>query len=331
MSHDLDMTNNRANVAFLGSRNDIWHRMGQEMLEGESVDSWAAKAGLNWHCIKVPAYADVSRLGLGSDAYRRVDDRFFTCRSDNGFPLGYVSDRWEAVQPMDVLNWFERYINVDERFELDVAGSLDGGRTIWATARFREALSVAGDKHDANVLMSTTFDGSGSTINQGTMIRTVCRNTLRASLSDKRAVIRTRHNTAFNPKRVAEELATIAQSFQAYKAMGDALAQANMTHQEIHEYFLTLLDVPKDAKRDDMSSRKVNQYSAMAKAYQTTVAEGATGAWAALNAITRYVDHDRTNGTDERVLASSQFGSGDALKAQAVELLMPRIRDMQLA
>lgn len=28
MSANIDMTNNRANIAFIGSRNDIWHRMG---------------------------------------------------------------------------------------------------------------------------------------------------------------------------------------------------------------------------------------------------------------------------------------------------------------
>jgi hypothetical protein len=165
------------------------------------------------------------------------------------------------------------------------------------------------------------------------MTRTVCQNTLRVALADKRAVIRTRHNTKFNAAQVGKELAAVAQGFSQFKAMGDAMAQVHLSDMEVHEYFLTLLDLPKDAQRKDISARKQNQYSAIAKAYSTTLAEGAPNgsAWAALNAITRYVDHDRTNGTDERVLASSQFGSGDAMKAQAFNLLLPRVRDMQLA
>ena len=53
--------------------------------------------------------------------------------------------------------------------------------------------------------------------------------------------------------------------------------------------------------------------------------------WAALNAITRYVDHDRTNGNKpEAVMATSQFGAGAAMKAQAVELLLPLVKDRML-
>ena len=331
MSHNIDMTNNRANIAFRGSRNDIWHRLGQEMQAGMTVDQWADAAGLNWDGIAVPAFAYVN--GIGGQEYREVEDRKFIVRSDNGFPLGYVSDRYQIVQPRDVLNWFERYISVDERFESDVAGSLKGGAILWATATYRDAISVAGDKHTARLLMTTSLDGSSATLNQGTVTRVVCNNTLDVALSDKKAVIRTRHNTTFNARKVGQELATIATGFAEYKAMGDAMAQVHLSDIEIHEYFLKLLDIQKEAKRNDISTRKANQYEAIAKAYQTTVGEGAQrgSAWAALNAITRYVDHDRTNGSDEQIMSSSQFGSGALLKAQAVELLMPRVRELQLA
>jgi phage/plasmid-like protein (TIGR03299 family) len=329
--HNIDMTNDRANIAFLGSRNDIWHRLGQEMSAGMTIDQWAEASGLGWESIKVPAYADLTGTEIGG--FRKVDERNFVVRSDNGNPLGYVSDGYEMVQPREVLDWFDRYIAVDERFQLDVAGSLKGGQIIWATATYRDPLNVAGDKHTARVLMTTSFDGTASTINQGTMTRVVCNNTLNVALTDKRAVIRTRHSTRFDARRVGAELAAIAVGFSEFKALGDAMAQVHMTDLEVHEYFLKLLDVPKDTKRSDISTRKQNQYGAMAKAYGTTLNEGAErgSAWAALNAITRYVDHDRTNGSDEKVLASSQFGSGALMKAQAMELLMPRARELQLA
>ena len=57
MVANLDMTANRANIAFLGSRKDIWHRMGQEMAAGQSIEEWAASAGLGWNAVKVPAIA----------------------------------------------------------------------------------------------------------------------------------------------------------------------------------------------------------------------------------------------------------------------------------
>lgn len=333
--HNLDMTGNRANIAFIGSRNDVWHRMGQEMMAGMDTAAWAKAASLDWTAIKVPALANL--VGPQFDhidpalRFRQVESRNFVVRSDNGYPLGYVSNVYQPVQPRDVLDWFERYISVDDRFQLDVAGALGCGETIWATATFRDPLSVAGDKHTARVLMTTTFDGSGATINQGTMTRVVCNNTLNVAVADKRAVIRTRHNTKFDAARVGKELAQIAQGFGQYKAVGDALAQNEMAREETSKFFKTVLDIPFEAKPDEVSTRKLNQFSALNNAYRTSVTEGAPdgSAWAALNAITRFVDHDRGS-DDTKRFTSAQFGSGANLKQKAMDLLMPRIQDKVL-
>lgn len=335
--HNLDMTNGRANIAFLGSRQDVWHRMGQEMVPGMSIAEWAKAAGLEWSAIKVPAIAalegkEFDHIEAGS-RFRRVADRNFLVRSDNGAPLGYVSGRYKTVQPAEVLEWFERYIAVDDRFQLDVAGSLGNGETIWATATFRDKLSIADDAHVARVLMTTTFDGSGATINQGTMTRVVCNNTLNVALSDNRSVVRTRHSATFDAKKVGDELARIAQGFATYKAMGDAMAANSMAADEVSTFFKQVLSIPEEIKWEDVSTRKQNQFDALRAAYTTTSSETKAGtAWAALNAITRYVDHDRSVqkgdvGVDTSRFVSANFGSGANLKAKAVDLLMPRIQD----
>lgn len=333
MSHNLDMTNGRANIAFLGSVNDVWHRMGHEMKDGMTIDAWAKAAGLDWEAVKVPAIASLEGARFDhiepAKRFAPVSSRKFVVRSDNGHALGYVSDIYQPVQPRDVLNWFERYISVDDRFQLDVAGSLHQGEVIWATATFRDPLAIAGDKHVARVLMTTTFDGSGSTINQGTMTRVVCNNTLDMATADKRAVIRTRHNTKFDAAKVGRELGQIAQGFAVYKQVGDALAQAEMAKEEVSAFFKSCLDIAPDANFSDLSTRKQNQFEAVRQSYKTTVAEGAEGAWAALNAITRYVDHERT-GDDEKRFVSAQFGTGAGMKAKAMGLLMPRIKDRVL-
>lgn len=336
MAHDIDSSNNRANVAFLGSRDDVWHRLGAEMPEGQDIGAWAKAAGLEWTAVKVPAFADCNAQGAGMVAAR---DRSFIVRNDTFAMLGdnCVSDVYQVVQPHEILAWFEQYIGVDERFALDVAGSLKGGSIIWATAKFREQVEIAGDKHDARVLMSTTFDGSGATINQMTTTRVVCRNTLRAAHGDQRSVIRTRHNTKFNAERVGSELAQLAQSIDTFKQIGDAMAQVTMTAADVSAFFKACLDIPVEAKSDDISTRKMNQFRSLSQAFNTTRRErnASNGdpidVWSALQAVTRYVDHDRIsiNGDNgEKQFFSAQFGSGDSLKGTAMELLLPRVRDL---
>lgn len=326
MAHNIDQSNGRDNIAFLGSRNDVWHKMGQEMKPGMSIEEWAKAAGLDWQALKMPAYAMTPK-----GEYIEKDGNCFLVRSDTQRPLGYVSNGYATVQPRDVLKWFRDYIMVDDRFQLDVAGSLKGGAIVWATATFNGEMKVAGDTHRARVLMTTTFDGTGSTTNQATMTRVVCDNTLKVATSDKRAVVRTTHRGAFQPKRVAKELADIASSFDTYKAMGEAMAIAQMSLVDTSNFFKAILDIPFDAKQDDISTRKLHQFKHLNQAYTATVAEGTERgtAWTALNAVTRYVDHDRSvkghgvDGTSEAVarFLSANFAAGDTMKNKAVALL----------
>ena len=342
MSAMIDMTNNRANMAFMGSRNDIWHRMGQQMQAGMTIEQWSQAAGLGWEAVKVPAIVALQGSQFDHiDAAKRflpAEDRAFVVRSDNGGLLGYVSGEsaaqgYQIVQPAEVLDWFQRYISVDDRFALDVAGSLDGGKRIWATATYNGDISIAGEYHRARILMSTTYDATGSTINQGSMTRVVCQNTLRMAHAEKSAQIKTRHSTKFNAAQVGKELSQLAQGFAKFKAIGDAMATVDMAQDQVKDFFKDMLDIPRDAKRDDISARKANQYQDLGRAYQRSVNEGAEkgSVWAALQAITRYADHDRSvkSGDVGETVArfnASQFGTGDQFKGKAMELLLPLVK-----
>lgn len=327
MAHNIDMTNGRANIAFLGSRKDVWHKLGQEMQFGMSVDEWAKAAGLDWHAVKAVAYVSLP-AGIGGtiDRMQIVDGVRHIVRSDNGHVLGTATDRYQPHQPAELLDWFRQYISVDDRFQIDVAGSLKQGEIIWCTATFNGGMEVAGDKHTARLLMTTTFDATGATINKGTMTRVVCNNTLDAALgTDRKAVVKTRHNTKFDPVRVGKELAVIAQGFDQFKAMGDAMARQHMAKEQVSRFFKAVLDIPFDSKKEDISTRKLNQFQELNQAYGATVREGTEPEtmWTALNAVTRYVDHDRSTrgGNGEGRFLSAQFGSGAAMKEKAVATL----------
>jgi phage/plasmid-like protein (TIGR03299 family) len=325
MAHNIDMTNNRANIAFLGSRKDVWHRLGQEMQEGMTIDQWAQAAGLEWAASKVPVYVDWNGVKTLVPNVKAIQ------RKDNGFVLGTGTDQYQIHQPREALDWAQQYVNQDSRFKIDVAGSLKEGRIIWVTAVFDAngtgGVDIAGQRHVIRLLMSTTFDASAASINKLTDTRVVCNNTLDVALGgDHRAEVRTRHNTKFDAARVSRELEGMAQSVERYKAFGDTMAETRMSEDVVSKYFKALLDIPFDAKSDDVSTRKLNQFGDLNRAYGQTVQEGAPRltAWSALNAVTRYVDHDKsTRGGDagEARFMSAQFGSGATMKAKAVHLL----------
>ena len=164
------------------------------------------------------------------------------------------------------------------------------------------------------------------------MTRVVCRNTLRAAHMSAKAMVKTRHNTRFNGAQVAKELGQIAQSFAEFKAMGDAMAQSAMTRDSVQSFFATLLGVDPNAKAADISTRTKNIAQDLAASYRRTQSERNTSrddVWTALQAVTRYVDHDRSvrNAANETVgrFDSGTFGSGDAMKGKAINLLFPLV------
>lgn len=54
--------------------------------------------------------------------------------SDTLEPLSVVSQRYNVVQPHERLHFYQNLVEIDG-FELETAGSLKGGRKLWALAR----------------------------------------------------------------------------------------------------------------------------------------------------------------------------------------------------
>ncbi len=268
---------------------------------------------------------------------RVVGGAYLNRRSDTGAILGHQThtERRCEVQPREIAHFVHDFVSTDNRFSMQVMGAIKGGAQVWATAAFNGDTTIAGERHQAYLLARTGFDGSLATHCQMTIVRAVCNNTLSAAFADKRAFLTVRHSTRFDAKAAASQLAKMAQSVETYKAVGDALASNTMVATEVSQFFKQLLEIPFDTKADDISTRKMNQFRTLSDCYRQSVAEGAERdtAWAALQAVTRYVDHDRSSRGDDgdseasKRFVSSQFGSGAQLKGEAMGILMPRIKD----
>src|SRR3990167_503820 len=94
MSHLIDMSNNRANIAYIGEK--PWHGLGQELTPGADIATWQREAGLEWVANKTPVRYENGEL----HAFAGKNVLF---RSDTGAPLSIVSDDYHEVQPADIM------------------------------------------------------------------------------------------------------------------------------------------------------------------------------------------------------------------------------------
>jgi phage/plasmid-like protein (TIGR03299 family) len=268
-----------------------------------------------------------------ASAWRTMSDRHVLLRSDNGNPLGIVSDGYKPVQPKQVLEFF-RDLTEAAGFQLETAGTLFGGKRMWALASIGAEAKIASDADKVRgfLLLCTACDGSMVTEGRYTTVRVVCNNTLGAARDEGAASVRVSHRTKFDADSVKRDMGIEA----AQSRFDDTIAHMRKLadtaiNPEVALYATADLFVPdfrNMSKPDQMKQlsrnagivHDIGRLAIDGKAIGSDL-EGAHGtAWGWLNAVTEYVDHHaHTRGefkADNRI-NSAWFGRGHDVKQQA--------------
>jgi len=170
MAAIIDSSNDRENMAYIGKV--PWHGLGNAMQDGMDVDQWRVEAGLDWAVNR----SSVKYAGDDGVTYE-IPDQHVLYRDDTKANFGVVSDRYKIVQPAEVIEFY-RDLTETYGFEMETAGSLDGGKRIWALARTGKSMRVKGqDQVDGYLLLATSYDRSIATRAAFTSVRVVCNNT----------------------------------------------------------------------------------------------------------------------------------------------------------
>lgn len=321
MAHLIDFSNNRANIAFQGET--PWHKLGSQVDKNDSLEVWLEKGGLNWQAIKSPVYYKDAENNL------HQGDSQVIYRSDTKAQLGVVTDRYKVVQPKEVIEFYRDLVGVNG-WHLDVVGSLDGGKKVWALAKTEESFRVLGtvDKVDTFLLLATSFDGKMATVGKFSSCRVVCNNTLTMSLGDKLAKISVGHNTTFNSQKMKEELGLVVNATSQLEEEANILAKARLSNKDSVNFIIKML-AGDDVKVEDFSTRQANiiknvfdLYAGRGKGATLPSSDGT--AWGLLNAITEHVDHHQ-GANDNNRLRNSWLGQGELLKVSAKNQLLAMV------
>lgn len=320
MAHLIDLSNGRANMAYVGEK--PWHGLGQELSQGASIDQWRVEAGLNWNVGRAPVHF----MGADSKVHKGESEVLF--RDDLNAQLGIVSERYQIVQPGAVLEFFRDIVGTGG-MELETAGSLDGGRKVWAMAKTGADFTIKGqDRVGGYLLLSTSFDGSMATRAQFTTVRVVCNNTLQMASAETKGAIKIPHSTTFDARGVKIDLGILGGAFAHFEEQANALADRSLTNKEAMALLISVM-APEAKEPDEISTKKFNQiktiYDLYAHAGMGSQFRSSQGtAWGLVNAMTEYVDHQSGNNANNR-FRSAQFGPGAQLKsdtfAQALKLV----------
>lgn len=312
MAHNLDFSNSRANMAYVGET--PWHGLGQSLTPDAGLDVWIREAGFDWEVIKAPVTYAID------DQIHTMPDRFVLHRSDTGAPLSVVSDMYNITQPRQVVEFFRDLCDAGD-MRMETMGMLKGGAVYWALARIDDQFDVgAGDMVLPYMLLATSADGTMSNCATFTTVRVVCQNTLSASIGARgeRAQLRIPHSTEFDPERIKRDMGLIPQAWDQFKKTTTDMSLKEVSRETAMEYFLKVL-YPKAETFDLAVPRPM--LTGIMKCYDNAVGQHTMTAdgtvWGMVNAVTRWADHEKKSTNVDNRLTSAWFGSGDKLKRTA--------------
>lgn len=307
-------------MAYVGAT--PWHGLGNRLTQKQPLEVWQREAGMNWQIQDSPVHFKSDTIGTLGSIHSFPEQRVLY-RSDTKAPLSVVSNRYQVVQPREVLEFYRDLTEVSG-YELETAGVLKGGRKFWALARTGQETALKGnDQVSGYLLLATSCDGTLATTATPTTVRMVCNNTLSISLNGATRAIKVPHNTRFDSQAVKKQLGIAVSQWDEFMYRMHALAERKVQWTEAMSFFM---DVLCDTSAHDPIPNVLPNKRAMEKVQSLYEGKGrgsdmesARGtAWGLLNAVTEYVDHERRARSSEYRMDSAWFGQGAVIKQKAL-------------
>jgi phage/plasmid-like protein (TIGR03299 family) len=332
-----------------------WHRLGTYLgEENVTAEQMLSAAGLDWEVVAKPVYYFATEPSTVPDgalepvpdhgALKPVPDHYTLVRLDTGRSLGsVVGSKYAPFQNAELFTAMEALREGGLRYH--TAGSLMGGRRVWALAQMPGAVTVRRNGSDdvsaPFILGYSTHDGSACVTLRLTTVRVVCWNTLSMALREHTTEVKLKHTQSIRDRLAfaAEILNLAGSALERETATLQRLADTPMGQADFAVFAAQVLTGQDDADKAletiqsaEGRSRTIYDRKGTALTDLFNRGNGNQGRdrYDALNAVTQYVDtlagkakawqtfdHD----TLDAAWHAAVFGSGEAVKQRAYALL----------
>ena len=336
MAHQIEQ------IAYVGET--PWHGLGNQLSPKQPLEVWAQQAGMDWW-IESSNVSYMAQNERGQSIIMPYEEQRVLYRSDTHAPLSVVSQRYQEVQPKEILEFY-RDLTEQSGFELETAGVLKGGKKFWALARTGQSTALKSkDVSNGYILLATACDGTLATTAQFTSIRVVCNNTLAIALrgqSSSAGVVKVPHSTKFDAEKVKQQLGISVRAWDEHMYEMKQLTQRKVSQQEAKAYFdavfnnstMSISDPEENIiqfyrnvaqqvqeKKPEPNGRAMNKALEMfnGQGRGAELSSAKDTAYGLLCSITEFVDHERRAMSTDHRLDSAWFGAGAGVKQRGLE------------
>ncbi len=309
-----------ANINGFARRNGTtppWHGIGKTVDSNATADQWAKSAGFDWEVIKSDVF-----YRSGNSAHTTPKHQVFF-RSDNpDVVLGVNSDRFVETQPREFLDFMYQF-SQETNTPMETLGMLGEGEKFFALLNTGENKEIVPGEGPTKryILGASANDGGLSTKFTDTDVRVVCQNTLSLALSRAMDTLSIPHRTTINWKKVRSYLDRGQEDFELYGELMHQLFRIPINTEQASDFVKELLIPHWDPQK---ATRKPHSVEKFANTLNTAPGQKEAGqtAYGLIQAVTRYVDHDKQARNQESRLNAAWFGQGRAMKSRAFDILL---------
>ena len=304
-----------------------WHQTeGVGYIEDGTTDIATVldRGGISWMIMQEPVCGAITG---------EVPGAFINYRSDTRAPLGVVGKIYTPAQPREQLSFLQ---DLAERYDVpfETAGPLNGGKQVFVSMRIPDSIKVDVDGINETIeLFLMAFNdnsGNGKLRVVATPWRPLCGNTNRFALRDAVASWGTRHTRNWKD-RVAEaqrHLGLVTTYGEHFAAEETQLARTAASLSDVEALMNEIWEKPgADATKRTRLAHERRLDTVFERFGMESARVGKT-AYAAENAITGFLDHDKNRNAGQYVnmaaarATASLLGADDDIKTHAHRQLL---------
>lgn len=308
-----------------------WHGQGQVL--AEYPGSWAEArqlAGLEWDPIEEPVYRLSGVDEQGSPIFAPLDGFKAIGRSDRpATTLAVTNEGYPLIDNAAMGEIIEAISDQSVNVKWETAGSLDGGKAVWALALLDEPMTLPGDNSETYPFLAVTtrHDAKGACTARCTAVRIVCMNTFVASEMEGQrsgATFSFRHTTGWRNRieEARQALTGARREFRAYAELSQELLGVPVNAAQRERFIHAFIESPPVGL---ISDRVMNNVETARNAVRSilaseTAAPVAHTAYGLVQAAGEYLDHVRKAKSWESKLGRSLLRP-EPMKARALSIV----------
>ena len=308
-----------------------WHKLGLVTGKFQTTEDLMAHPGFQFDVIKEQLRDEFGRPVEAWGTFRwDREDRAKDDKSSIKF-LGAVGRVYQVIPHAAGLSIVDELVASADGAHYSTAGVLGNGETVWGLADLGLSLRVGDDVQQGYLLFYTGHDGSKSAQFKLTFTRVVCQNTLNIAIAEKaRAALTVRHNRLAESRlaSMADTLRTIKTQTQTVEEKMRFLAGRKLNR----EGYISIMNrLFPEGEQGAITTRRDNILASVLHIFEdndgNAFPEQRGTVYNLLNAVTNYVDHERSAKAGARS-ESAMFGTGDMLKTKALGVMLEEAQSL---